>query len=70
MTPVINLDTAGDEDDTGAGGGPDGERDGQQNQQQLLQVRNMSPDPALCVFTSMISTSWRVTTNSVLFAMK
>ena len=37
VTPVIYLDTAGDEDYAGAGGRPDGERDGQQNQQQLLQ---------------------------------
>ena len=72
VTPVIYLDTAGDEDYAGAGGRPDGERDGQQNQQQLLQSRNISTDPArpTGLFTSMISTSWRVTTNSVLLAMK
>ena len=42
MPPVINLDAAGDEDDAGAGGRPDGQRDGQENQQQLLQIRNIS----------------------------
>ena len=48
VTPVIYLDTAGDEDDAGAGGRPDGERYGQQNQQQLLQNIHISRD-STCV---------------------
>ena len=55
MPPVIYLDAAGDEDDTAAGGAPDGQRDGQEEPEQLLQNRNISDHPT-SVFTSMIST--------------
>ena len=55
VSPVIYLDAAGDEDDTGAGGGPDGEWYGQQNQQHLLHHLEIFPLSRPPVSTSMIS---------------
>ena len=36
MAPVVYFDAAGDEDDAGAGGGPDGQWDHQHHEEQLL----------------------------------
>ena len=68
VTPVINFDATWDEDHAAAGGGPDGQGDGQHYQQQLLDTdnRNQETWQIQAIQTSIMSTSCRNVTKSVL----
>ena len=67
MSPVINFNATRNENHAAAGGGPDGQGDGQHDQQQLL--ANNQEDKAInlvLIQTSIMPTSCVVTTKSVL----